>query len=371
MNKIKENFKIRIFQPIIQEYRVALYEGLRDVYGDRMELWASPNRGEEVSLPIRDMRCDYSHVMRKFGPFVWQCGLTLHGLERGDVVVVCGDLHHLSTLWLALKAKCIGIKVVWWGHHKSAGAKERNVKIRLWFAKKLSDVMLCYTDEGIGFLKQMGFDGDRIFATGNTLDLDSVRMSTEGWNGERIFEDKKTLLFCGVLRFKAQLEVLLRAIKRLSDIRNDFHCVIIGAGETERADKALANELGISSFLTWVGEVRGQQNLAPWFLSSDLFVYPGSIGLSLIHAFSFGLPVILNDNKHGHGPEYVTFIPGENGWMFKQGDDSDLAEKIEKALLSGDLQTRGEAGRQLVFREYSMASMVKRFAEALECAGRG
>ena len=364
------NFKIRIFQPIVQEYRIALYEGLRDMFHDRIEIWASPNQGDEISLPVSGMKCDYSHVMRKLGPFVWQEGLSLHGLECGDVIVICGDIHQLSSLWLAVKAKWRGLKVVWWGHHKSAGAKDFNVKIRLWVAKHLSDVMLCYTDEGVRFLKENGFDDDKVFATGNTLDIASVRKATEEWNGERMFGDKKTLLFCGVLRTKSQLEVLLKALKKVSDARNDFHCVIIGTGETEYSNRKLACELGISSFVTWAGEIRGQQKLAPWFLSSDLFVYPGSIGLSLIHAFSFGLPVILNDDKQGHGPEYVTFVPGKNGWMFKQGDDSDLAARIEEALSSGEMKRRGDSGRRLVFSEYSMANMVKRFAASLECAAK-
>lgn len=364
----KINFRIRIFQPIIQEYRLALYEGLAERYGERIEVWASPRRGDEISLPIKGMRFDYGHAMRKLGPFVWQSGFSLAGLCNGDVIIVCGDIHQLSSLWLAFKAKLRGIRVVWWGHHKSALAEERNVSIRLWIARRLADVMLCYTDVGIRYLLERGFKNGRVFATGNTLDLAAVEKATAEWDGIRKFGEKNTLLFCGVLRDKVRGDVLLRALKALLSHRHDLHCVIIGGGEKEPEWKALAKELGVDSFVTWVGELRGQDKLAPWFLSADLFVYPGRIGLSIIHAFSFGLPVVLNDNKENHGPEYEAFRPGVNGWAFRENDDVDLAHQIECALSDPARKAKGNAGKEYVFANYSMKHMVERTAEAIETA---
>lgn len=359
-------YKIRIFQPIVPEYRVALFDGLGRRYGGRIDIWAAESMGKDVSYPLSDMAYDYAHPFRRIGPFVWQKGLSLKGLSKGDVIVVCGDVHQLSSLWIALKAKLRGIKVVWWGHHVSALANERNVKMRLGIAKQLSDVYLCYTDVGIAYLEQRGFQHGRVFATGNTIDLDAVERATNAWDEVRKFGDKKTLLFCGVLRDKVRVDVLLRALKVLSAKRDDLHCIIIGGGVMESDWKKLAEELGVDSLVTWVGEVRGQDKLAPWFLSSDLFVYPGRIGLSLIHAFSFGLPVVLNDNRINHGPEYEAFHPGENGWAFHENDDVDLARQIEVALQAPDLQMKGIAGKDFVFKNYSMSRMIERTAEAIE-----
>ena len=362
------DLKIRIFQPIVPEYRVALFDGLAEKYGEHIEIWAAENMGNDVSYPLVKMRYDYNHPLKKVGPFVWQEELSLIGLRRGDVAVVCGDIHQLSSLWVALKAKMRGVKVVWWGHHVSALANERNVRIRLWIAKRLSDVYLCYTDVGVAYLEQKGFKQGHVFATGNTIDLKSVEQATKMWDGVRKFGNKKTLLFCGVLRDKVRVDVLLRALKILSDRRDDLHCIIIGGGEMGAVWKRLAVKLGVDSLVTWVGEVRGQDKLAPWFLSSDLFVYPGRIGLSLIHAFSFGLPVVLNDNRCNHGPEYEAFHPGENGWSFHENDEVDLAQQIDVALHASDLRTRGFVGKDYVFKNYSMSRMIERTSEAIEAA---
>lgn len=367
---MKKNFKIRIFQPVVQEYRVALHEGLADRYGDRIEIWASPRRGVDVSVPLKKMRYDYSHKFFKFGPFIWQTGFSLKGLSKGDVIVVCGDIHQLSSLWIAISARLKGVKVVWWGHHKSASPNELNVKIRLWIAKCLSDIMLCYTDAGIKYLVERGFDISCVFATGNTIDLQAVETAVKKWNGERKYGNRKTLLFCGVLRQKVRVDVLLNSLKLLKNKGVDVHCALIGTGEKEVEWKRLSQELGLSDMVTWVGELRGQDNLAPWFLSSDLFVYPGSIGLSIIHAFSYGLPVVLNNNINNHGPEYEAFHPGENGWAFEENNPIDLAEKIESALADSQLRKRGEEGKMFVCKNYSMSRMVERTVEAIENAAK-
>ena len=364
------SFRIRIFQPIVPEFRVALFDGLSDIYGKQIEIWAAERLGNDLSYPLSKMRHDYDHPLKKLGPFVWQKGLSLRGLHKGDVVVVCGDIHQLSSLWIALKAKFRGIKVVWWGHHVSALAKEKNVAIRLAIAKRLSDVYLCYTDAGIEYLEKRGFLHGKVFATGNTIDLDAVERAKKKWSGERKFGDKKTLLFCGVLREKVRIDVLLNALKILAAKRNDIHCAIIGGGSMESEWKKLAQDIGVADIVTWCGEIRGQEKLAPWFLSSDLFVYPGRIGLSIIHAFAFGLPVVLNDNKTNHGPEYAAFQPGVNGWAFKENDAEDFADTINEALNSADLKVRGNAGQMYVSEHYSMKRMIANYSEALEVAHR-
>ena len=362
------DFKIRIFQPIVPEYRVALFDGLGEQYGDRIEIWAGQAIGQDKSYPLTKMKYDYGHPLKRIGPVVWQKGLSLNGLGKGDVIVICGDVHQLSSMWIALKAKWHGISVVWWGHHVSALAKAKSVKTRLAIAKRLSDIYLCYTDAGINYLEDCGFSHGRVFATGNTIDLDAVEHAKCDWDGSRKFGEKKTLLFCGVLREKVRIDVLLKALKILAEKRTDIHCAIIGSGPMEHDWKKMAHDIGVDMIVSWCGELRGQAKLAPWFLSSDLFVYPGRIGLSIIHSFAFGLPVVLNDNKENHGPEYAAFQPGINGWVFKENDEEDFARAIDEALNSDDLKVRGEAGQRYVSEHYSMQRMIERFSEAIEAA---
>lgn len=179
-------FKVRIFQPIVPEYRTALFNGLGERYGENIEVWASAGEGQDKSYPLQATRYDYNHPLVKFGSLRWQRGFSLRGLKKGDVVVICGDVHQLSSLWVAVMAKSRGIGVVWWGHHRTSTSTEIRVKIRLAIAKRLSDTFLAYTKTGVKYLEERGFKHGRVFATGNTIDMKSVELAIAEWTNARL-----------------------------------------------------------------------------------------------------------------------------------------------------------------------------------------
>jgi glycosyltransferase involved in cell wall biosynthesis len=371
----KADYKIRIFEPTVPEYRVALFEGLAERLPGRIEIVTADSN----SYKVKGAKCDFGHERIAIGPMTIYKGLSLDGLSKGDVITVDGSPKALSPMGIALIAKLKGIRVVWWGHHLSAQPKWYRVKIRLWLAKMLADIFLCYTDDGIKFLVENGFRRDRVFATGNTIDTKSVQKLIEKYsNGNDIVKFKQdkglegrfVLLFCGRLRALTGLEVLIQALQNLKKMGRLVKCVVIGAGKEMDSLKELAKTQEVDDMILWTGELRGQERLALWFLSSDVFTYPGRVGLSVIHAMSYGLPVILNDNQQDHGPEYSVFRPGENGWAFHAGSSKDLTDAIVRAMDSPSRVVFGANGRRRVVESYSIERMVERFLEAVDAAAK-
>ena len=373
--KGKEGFKIRIIQRWIPDYRMALLRGVGSRYPGSVEVWAA-KEDLGVSVIVPAVMCDYSHYVTRWGPLQWQHSVSAKGLMRGDVLVICGDIHNISVLIAALVAKARGVGVVWWGHHASANANLRKVKIRIAIAKILADVFLCYTQQGVEYLTKRGVRKDRVFATGNTIDTDSIKIETTKFlnNSMKSFQmvnnlkGKRVLAFCGSLRLHTGLELLIKALKTLNCKDNSYHLVVIGDGAERLKLSEYANSIGSSHFITWTGDLRGQDKVAPWLLSSDLFVYPGRVGLSIVHAMAYGLPAILNDNSTDQGPEYTVFEPDVMGYTFREGDDKDLAAKIAKAYDSGRLKEMGLKAREKIMNEYSMSQMIDRFCNAIEIA---
>lgn len=362
--------KIRIFQPIVPEYRVALFNGVGKRYGADVEIWASEGEGEDRSYPLESMRFDYAHPFVKFGPIRWQRGLSLRGLARGDVVVICGDVHQLSSLWIAAQARGRGIRVVWWGHHKTATSRGWGVKIRLAVARLLCDVFLCYTRTGVAYLEAKGFRKGRVFATGNTIDQEPIKAAI-AYVSSSAFRERHSaapyFLCCGVLREKIRLDLALWA---LADERlRSVNLVVIGDGPMKEKWQKLATELGLASRVQWIPGTRDQSALAPWFLGAKAFVYPGAVGLSILHSFSYALPVITHGNAEHQMPEFEVMEDGKTGYCFREGDVEDLIARCQ-ALLS-DERARGEMARhcqKLAFERYSMEQMVENFCAAVEGA---
>lgn len=360
-------FRVRIFQPIVPEYRLALFDGLAARYGERLDVWAASGCGADLSHKLDCAKYDYSHAFRRIGPFLWQRGLGFRGLRRGDVVVVCGDIRQLSSIWIAFLAKCKGIRVVWWGHHKTATSTRISTWVRLFVAKCLSDIMLVYTKTGVSYLLQCGFKSERVFATGNTINQLPIKDAINAFDGRDPFNGRDGILCCSVLRPKLQLELLLEAM-RDERLRNVV-LAIIGDGVMKQQYLDLSEKYGISSRVIWIGGTRDQMVMAPWFLSAKAFVYPGQIGLSILHAFSYGLPVVVHENAEHQMPEYEVMENGKTGLCFKEGDVEDLVDKINEILKDEVLRRKmGAECQSLAFEKYSMNQMIDNFSAAIEAA---
>ncbi len=89
-------------------------------------------------------------------------------------------------------------------------------------------------------------------------------------------------------------------------------------------------ESGKDTQVIFPGQV-GFSNLPESYRSSDLYLsasHSDGTSISLLEAMACGLPVLVSDIPGNR--EWV--IPGENGWLFKDGDSSALASAILEAV---------------------------------------
>lgn len=67
--------------------------------------------------------------------------------------------------------------------------------------------------------------------------------------------------------------------------------------------------------IRYLGPITDLEQLAPIFVASDLFVFPGAVGLGPLQALCYDLPVIAIEARN-HGPEYEYLTP-ENSFLLK------------------------------------------------------
>ena len=104
--------------------------------------------------------------------------------------------------------------------------------------------------------------------------------------------------------------------------------------------------------------------LSKYFCKSDFFLYPGYIGLSLVHAFYYSLPVITHNNKFMHAPEFSYFRNNYNGYFYQHKNYKSLEKIIYKALSSNKNkinQLRKNSKKSI--KNLTIENMINRFNE--------
>jgi glycosyltransferase involved in cell wall biosynthesis len=107
-------------------------------------------------------------------------------------------------------------------------------------------------------------------------------------------------------------------------------------------------------------------DLDAFFKKADLFVLPGTGGLAIQHAMSYGLPIIV---AQGDGTQEDLVRPG-NGWLVPP----DNLEALSRALLEAlshphRLRTMGAESYRIASEEINLDTMVDAFVEVLNRVG--
>lgn len=371
-------FRIEIVQPSVPHYRASLFSALANRFSGAVTLHASREpAGGPPSFAVPELNViEHTVLSSAGGRLLWQKSLRLPSeFGCGDVLVVAGNPRYLSNLPLILSARRRGAGVVWWGHGWSPTSVAWRARLRK-VMMRLADVILLYADAEIPRLRAKAPRGTVVTATNNTLDPTQALEAQRHWPEERLLEfsrkhglaDREIILFCGRLRRTppSDLATAIRAIAHGATTGRTPLLVVIGSGEEQPNLETLAAQLSVASSIRWLGAVYREEDLAPWFMLAHCFVYPGSIGLSLLHAFLYGLPVVTHEDVSLHNPEIHALRNNVNGKTFRRGDPHDLWRAI--AEICDDVRARhamSEAARRTALVEWSFDGMIQRFADAI------
>lgn len=127
---------------------------------------------------------------------------------------------------------------------------------------------------------------------------------------------------------------------------------IVGQGDDVSRLKALADELNVSSYVTFAGEL-SEGELREEYRRSSMFVMPSEkegFGIVFLEAMAHAKPVI--GGAHGGTPSVITH--GETGLLIKRRDIAGLAQSITRMLKDDELRARlGAAGHQRLLDDFT------------------
>lgn len=365
--------RIIALQPALPHYRLDFFRRVYASFGARFTLFYSPTDlcGITAEVSEETWALPVGPIKPLLPGLEWQGGVLSIPVARGDILVVCGAPRTVSTLALIVKAKMKGARVVWWGHFWSATSKTWRFRLRMQMLK-VCDGILFYSENEV----------EEYLSRRSRPEIGPVEGLNNGINTEPIeavrapfdpAQRDNAILFIGRLTPKAQLPLALEA---LADIPSGLRprLEVIGAGEERELLVRQSKALGVSDFIQWHGAITDEARIGAIANRCRLFVYPGEVGLSLIHAMAYGLPAIVHSDRWRQMPEFAAFESGATGREFQYGQASSLASVIESALTDESaLSAYSAAAIMRVTHTFNTRDMAARFVSMIEglCRGDG
>ena len=356
---------LHFLQPALPSYRIPFFRQLNQRADARVVVhYAVSDRGVLTKDSVSDPWASPTGPVHAL-PFglLWQSGALSLPLVRGDVVVLWGNARVLSTILLAVRARMRGAKVIWWGHYWSSTSRDWRLALRMMLTR-VAHAMLYYTDREVTEYKSgLGaLDKRPIAALNNGLDTSAVQLLRAPYLAQ---ERGRDLLFIGRLSEKTRFGLLLAAMAdpRLADARLN----VIGAGGLEESWRQEAERLVLGERVIWHGATTDEAVIAGIANSCRLFVYPGEVGLSLIHGMAYGLPCVVHDDRWKHMPEIAAFQKGVTGRVFARECPEDLARVIASMIEDAvTLEKMSEQCLEVTNKSFNTDDMVVRFLRLLK-----
>ncbi len=352
--QMKFKGKLALQQRVLPSYRVPFFDLLAQSC-ESMSLFAGMPRPVEMISSGKTQIAKYVEAQNLHlfsGPFYlcYQRGL-IDWLEawNPDALIVEANPRYLSTPAAVRWIHTCGKKAIGWG----LGAPKQSEVWRRFISQ--FDAMLSYSQRGAEEYAALGFPREKIFVAHNSV---SPAPTVSMRQRPSTFDLRPIILFVGRLQARKRVDSLLRAC---AEIESTPRLLIVGDGPERDALESLAREVYPSA--EFIGAKHGAE-LKPYFEQADLFVLPGTGGLAVQEAMSYGLPVIV---AKGDGTQDDLVREG-NGWQIQpeRAAYAALVSAMKNALSDrARLQRMGAESFRIVSEEINVQKMVEMFVDAL------
>jgi len=360
--------RLGIQQRVLPVYRAPFFDTLAGACEGGLSIFAGAPRPEEAiedRVTLQKARLASAHNIHILkGPFYlcWQAGL-IHWLAtwQPEVLIVEANPRYLHTpaavRWMHDHRR----PVIGWGlgapqnKGRLAGLRNRG---RRRFLRQF-DTMLTYSLQGAREYQVAGFPANRVFIAPNAAAARPTHPLPE--RPETFANQRATALFVGRLQPRKRVDLLLRACAALP-VGDRPDLWIVGDGPARSELESLAHQVYPKTH--FFGAHHGA-DLEPFFRQADLFILPGTGGLAVQQAMSFGLPVLVAE---ADGTQSDLVRPS-NGWLIRPGDLDSLIFALRQALEDPiRLRRMGRESYRMVAEEINLEAMVDGFCQAIHAA---
>jgi glycosyltransferase involved in cell wall biosynthesis len=349
--------KVAVLTNVIPTYRKDFYNRVFTNESHEVTVFCQKSVPGSNLKPIHELYGERVVIVKYWSPFQ-NDSLVFHFLPiltlwKYDILVVDGNVRHVTMALLSTLFRLFGKKIVIWSNVYSAhGNSALQWVRRTWW--RIFDNFLMYTEKDVEILNDKKFERKNIIAINNGLNQDEIDNTRSNWNKDKLDEFKKQhniesqniIISSGRVNKVNNHALALEALQKVVTTIPDVLWVIIGNGTEIEVLKTAAQKEGLQNNILFLGEIYEEDKKSPWFLLSKVLIHPGFMGLTIFNSFGYSLPVIIHDNIMNHSPEVFLFEENKTGLLFKENDPVDLANKIIFALKN---ESKMEAMKQNVY----------------------
>lgn len=298
-----------------------------------------------------DIHCNFNVVhseMKSFRGLIFRGPLKkkIDSLNS-DFLVFYGNPREVSLSILMLVYKLLGKKFYVHGMFHRIGGQTIISRTFYRFVGILADKCFVYSRKGAEVLLGLGVDYKKLRVIGTAINEQrSIQLSgsiTEtdvlNFKKEKNLENKKVVLQVVRLSKIKKPGLIIDVAVRLKKVRKDIVFVLIGGGELFDDLQARVKANDLEDTVRLLGAIYDDRLLAYWFKSSSVFVIPTCIGLSAHHAFSYGLPIVTDDDLLNQASEFDILVDGLNSIIYKSGDIGSFERSILSVIDDEDLRS--------------------------------
>ncbi len=350
---------VAFIQEWLPRYRLPFFNLLRDVLAaQRIELrlyygqpaGAMAKRSDAAGLP---WACQV--VNSHLGPLVWQP--VWRQARRADLVIV-DQANRLALNYLLLAARPAGgPRVAFFGHGANRLGNPASLRER-WrrILARTPDWWFAYTGGAADRVVSAGYPADRITVVQNAVD-------TSGLAEVDVPKRTGRCIYVGSLYESRRLPFLLEAADSIAASVPHFELIVVGDGPLR---PWVQSEAEIRPWLHHIGSNHGAAR-DKLFVSSELTLVPGSVGLVVVDSFAARAPLV-TIAKALHGPEAEYLHDGVNGRVLAPGSAGSYAEAVTQLLMDRALRGRLVDGCVSSSRKYTIEAMATNFASGIMAA---
>ncbi len=359
--------RLGLMQRVLPEYRVPLFEMLAAACPQGFSLFSGVARAEESIQPaqpspaVHHFQADNQHLFNSKLYALRQSNWR-DWLQNWDPQVLIQEANprYLTSPAAARWMRRQNRPVIGWGLGAPAGNLPgfRQGLLRGFWRTYLKqfDALITYSRTGFEQYRRMGVDPRQIFIAPNAAAPKPQQPPTP--KPDQFSEGRAVLLFVGRLQARKRVDVLLQACADLPESLQP-ELWIVGDGPEKQNLQTQAQTLYPRA--RFYGGQFGSE-LIPLFQAADVFVLPGTGGLAVQQAMSYGLPVIVGE---ADGTQ-ADLVRPENGMLVQPGSVDSLRAALQDLLADPQrLRRMGRQSYRIVSEEINLEHMVEVFSQAV------